>query len=355
MNPKNNIVFLVPGFPQNEDDTACIPALQNYVLYYAKQFPDSKITIISFQYPFNKRAYKWNGIEVYSMGRKNRKLLRLFDWLKVIYFFTRLHSAGNFRIIHSFWLGECSFIGQILSFIFNIPQVASIMGQDAKPGNHYLRLLKYSRLTVTTPSANASRFFREATGKNVNTVIPFGLDREQVPINDRNTKREIDVLGAGSLIPVKNYSLFLEIISVLAKEFPELKAVLIGDGVEKEYLEQKIDGLGLHSNVTLTGSLPRREVFKYMQQSKVFLHTSIYEGQGYVFMEALYCGLHVVCFNVGHTPPNKKICICTDKKEMIAKIKELLLLSNDYEPILLKSMNETVKDFNNIYRSLTGR
>jgi glycosyltransferase involved in cell wall biosynthesis len=86
-----------------------------------------------------------------------------------------------------------------------------------------------------------------------------------------------------------------------------------------------------------------------MLRSKILLHTSLFESQGYVFLEGLKCGLDVVCFNVGFLPESKKIHICGDKKEMTSTIKSLLSKDPDYSPSVPLTMSDTVSRFNDLY------
>ena len=72
MKSNNHIVFLVPGFPKDENDTTCIPALQLFVRNFNSVNPQLKINVIAFQYPYKKKGYSWNGIKVYSAGGKGK-------------------------------------------------------------------------------------------------------------------------------------------------------------------------------------------------------------------------------------------------------------------------------------------
>ncbi len=305
MSSKNRIVFFVPGFPQNEEDTTCIPALQLYVKYFHSINSCLNILVISFHYPFIRNEYFWNEINIYSAGGKNRgKISRLITWIRVIKYFIKIKYKFNIVGIHSFWLNECAFIGQLLSRIFHIPHVATIMGQDAKRSNKYLRFLYFPGITITSVSKFAADIFEKSINWKTANIIPFGIDNNNS--YSSNDNRNFDIIGVGSLIPLKNYNLFVEIIGELVKDFPTLKAVLIGDGELKHITEKNIFEKGLSKNIQLIGEIPRSRVLDYMMQSKIFLHTSSYESQGLVFLEALYCGLYVVSFNVGYLPRFKK-------------------------------------------------
>ncbi len=346
---KKNIVLLVPGFPKDEDDSVCIPALQQYALQLIRQFPDARLSVIAFQYPFTNGKYRWHGAEVYACGGNSRRRLgRIFTWLKAAIYFLRIHFGEHVSTIHSFWLEECAFCGQYLAKLLKIKHVATIMGQDARPGNIYLKHLDFQKMTVTCPSQFSADILKSAHGKTVQKIIPIGLDTGHFSPPE-SSNRDIDILGAGALISLKNYRLFVNIIADLIQNFPDLKSVIIGDGEEFNELSDMIKKRRLQKNIRLTGQLPRAAVIQYMYRSKIFLHPSTYESQGYVFPEALYCGMTIVSFPVGIAEPSDRFWVCNDEMEMHRIVKQLLTKKFDYQPLLLKAIDETVMEYWELY------
>ena len=53
----SHIVFLTPGFAESEKDSTTIPALQVYLKNLKKKLPKTKMTIITFQFPFINKVY----------------------------------------------------------------------------------------------------------------------------------------------------------------------------------------------------------------------------------------------------------------------------------------------------------
>lgn len=343
------IIFLVPGFPQNEEDTECIPLLQSYILYFARLNPAIKTAVITFQYPYFIKHYRWHGIDVYSAGGKNkRRLCRIFTWARVIYYFLRLHIRFEISVIHSFWLTECAWVGQWLAKAFKLKHVATIGGQDAKPTNRFLKALDFAEMRLTCWSKFSAEVFHHSTGHVINNIIPIGLDYHQFNTITVTSERTIDILGVGSLISIKNFALFIELVAALTNEFPNLSACIIGEGPQRPELEQLIQGHN-HRQIQLLGQLRRREVIHQMTQSKILLHTSFFESQGYVFMEALYCGMSVVSFDVGYLGQTAKAFPCKTKQEMLETLRDLLRRQLTYDRVLLKPLEETVTEFKSVY------
>lgn len=70
--------------------------------------------------------------------------------------------------------------------------------------------------------------------------------------------------------------------------------LVIGDGPQRQELEEEIENLGLDGNVTFLGTLPNEEIAAYHCASDLFLFASKSETQGIVLLEAMAGGSPVV-------------------------------------------------------------
>ncbi len=341
------VVLLVPGFPANEQDTTCIPFLQQFCKGFITVSPEVELRIISFQYPYKKGHYAWNGIEVYAAAGKGNKLNRITTWLRVFKEFSQIRKENDVVIINSFWMTECAFVGQWLSRFFKIKHVVYIAGQDALKTNRYLPFINFKNIKIIAMSENLVNEFYKSTAVKIEHIIPSGIDTSK--LKPTNEKRSIDILGVGALTQLKNYLLFAEIIKELKIDFPEIKACIIGKGEQGQTLMDYISNNNLENNLTLTGELSHTEVFTYMQKSKLFLHTSGYEGQSTVIMEALANGLTVVCFDIGRAHVEGKIWPCKNKEEMIEKLKELMAGKLTFEPFIQSTNMQMASAFLKVY------
>lgn len=324
-NETNTLIILTPGFPESEADTNCLPMQQSFVRSLKDNYPKLKIIVLSFQYPYFKKKYEWFGTAVISFNGKNKGgLARLLLRRKLNAALHEINSSNKITGIVSFWYGECAWVGKKFADKNNIKHFCWILGQDARKENTYP-----GRLHANAGELIAlSDFIQDEFEKNHHTrpqhVIPPGIDAKQ--FNNSEKEKDIDIIAAGSLIPLKQYENFVEIISEIKKRIPGIKAILIGDGPEKNKLQTLITKYALQSNITLTGELPHAEVLQWMQRTKVFLHPSCYEGFVMVCLEALYAGAKVISFV---RPMNKEIknwYHVNDIQEMFQKTMNLLSL-----------------------------
>lgn len=336
-------VILTPGFAASETDSTCIPMQQSFVQKIKEIYPELNIIILSFEYPFTKKEYTYHGIPVIPFSGKNKGgIFKLFLRQRVYRMLKEIRATSGIKGILSFWYGECAMVGKRFADKYGIKHYCWMWGQDARKSNKYIRNIKLDAEELIAFSEFLQDEFEKNHGARPQHVIPPGIDSHQ--FSQEIIQKDIDVFGAGSLIPLKQYEIFIEVVAELKKQIPGIKAVLAGDGPEKNRLETLISKYRLESTITLAGELPHPEVLQHMQRSKIFLHPSSFEGFGVVNIEALYSGCHVISFC---QPLKRKIeqwHIVKTKEEMFQKANSLLqsrLIK--FEKVVVNTIEETTK------------
>jgi glycosyltransferase involved in cell wall biosynthesis len=291
----NSLILLTPGFPINEADSACLPSIQVFVKNLQKNYPLLNIVIITFQYPFVEKKYIWNGIQVIGIGGANKgKLFRLRVWIKVWRILNGLKNQQHIIGILSLWLGECALLGKRFGKKYRIKYYTWLLGQDAKKNNRYKTLMRSEGSELIAISDSVAKTFKEHYGIRINNIVPIGIDESL--FTNRQTERDIDIMAAGSLIPLKQYDVFIDVVKQVKENVGKLKVLLCGEGPEKAKLHELLERYHLQDDVTLTGELPHAEILTNMQRAKIFLHTSSYEGFSTVCAEATAAGAYVISF-----------------------------------------------------------
>jgi phosphatidyl-myo-inositol dimannoside synthase len=80
----------------------------------------------------------------------------------------------------------------------------------------------------------------------------------------------------------------------LRVRFPELKYMIVGDGLDRARLEAKAEMLGLSNHVIFTGRIPESEKVDHYNLADAYVMPSYGEGFGIVFLEAAACGVPVI-------------------------------------------------------------
>lgn len=351
MKNHQTLVILSPGFPANEADSTCLPAQQALVRALNTEFPEVSIVVIALQYPFSENEYSWHGNRIIPLNGRNRnKLHRWLLWYKASAVLKTLTKNGNIAGVLSFWLDECAFIGAPFCKRKNIPHFTWLLGQDARPGNRYVKWLRPEPSSLIAMSDFLARTFHENYGIRPLHVIPNGIDPGLFASTP--TEKDIDIIGVGSLIPLKQFDVFIEVVKRLQSHLPDIKVLICGKGPEKEKLERSITQHNLQNNISLTGELKHSEVLSLLQRSKVMLHTSEYEGFSGACLEALYAGAHVISFFSPQDAWIRHWHITETENEMTELASEILQSdATDYKPVLPYKMSDTAKSIMQLFHA----
>jgi glycosyltransferase involved in cell wall biosynthesis len=347
-NKEKTFVILSPGFAASETDTSCLPMQQSFVKNLSTLYPAIEIIVLSFQYPFQKHTYKWFGATVMSFGGKNKAgVSKFFMRRQINKVLQKLNAQKDIVGILSFWLGECASIGKKFATKSGIRHYCWLLGQDARKNNSYVKHLYPAFDEMIALSEFLQDEFERNHGIRPFAVIPPGIE---CVVNE--TSRDIDLLAVGSLITLKQFEIFIESVAAIKQKIPEIKAMLVGEGIEKNALINLIELHQIKENVSLVGKLDHNEVVSLMQRSKVLLHPSSYEGYSGVCQEALSCGTHVISFCRAMNKEIRQWHIVKSKNDMVEKAITLLQnKSTAYQPVNFPSMKTTARQMMDLYLS----
>lgn len=99
------------------------------------------------------------------------------------------------------------------------------------------------------------------------------------------------VLSIGRLVPQKDYPTLIRAFALVLGEL-DARLVILGEGRDRDKLEEMIRGLGLSDRVALPGFV--ENPFACLARSAVFVLSSAWEGFGNVLVEALALGVPIV-------------------------------------------------------------
>lgn len=341
------ILWITPGFAAAELDYNCIPPMQLLAQELMRQGID--LHIVTLEYPFRSKPYRWHGATVYPCNGRNRRWLKGRTlWRAMRLSENILKSTQSGVVIHSFWLGWASGLGERLSHRHGVPHFTTLMGQDVLPGNRKFMLgldaARMSRLAAVSEFQNG--VFEKNTGLRAGHIIPWGVDESEIPAF-LPPERPLDVLGVGSLVPVKNWEKWLNVLALAIRERPGLKAELIGDGADHAKLERLSEQLGLVNNVRFAGNMPRPEVLTRMREAKVLLHTARYESFGYVLAEAAMNGCQVLGTPVGVVSEFGKTA--EKEAELAGLLLDMLKQGIPNQSFVLATMRQTAEAYLQVY------
>ncbi len=126
-------------------------------------------------------------------------------------------------------------------------------------------------------------------------VIPSKMMEASIPPPDhpwfKGREKTPVILGVGELCMRKDFSTLIRAFSILRKKM-DLRLVILGKGNMREELKRLANELKVGEFVDLAGF--KKDPYPYMAHSKVFVLSSLWEGLGFVLIEALAMGTPVV-------------------------------------------------------------
>src|SRR5919197_162399 len=143
--------------------------------------------------------------------------------------------------------------------------------------------------TVTIPNGVDLRCFASPNGSDCRS-----MRRSLDPGSD-----EAVILCVSRLVPRKRIDILLDAFSLVLKEHPSCKCLIVGSGPSEEELRAKSMELGLSASVSFAGFA--EDVRPYFEMSDIYVSSSDKEGLGVSIIEAMAYKLPCIVTNIpGH-------------------------------------------------------
>ena len=194
-----------------------------------------------------------------------------------------------------------------------IPMVTTLHGTDITlVGSHpfYKPAVTFS-INNSDAVTSVSQSLKDDTLRLFNIkkeieVVPNFIDTKKYENLYSNCERELIAFQNEKIIThisnirkVKRVDDVIEIFDRIQKKIPA-KLVIVGDGPEKESLENLCKKKGIDEKVLFVGN--SHEVDKILCFSDLFILPSEHESFGLVALEAMVCGVPVISSNAGGLP-----------------------------------------------------
>ncbi|NOZ04290.1 MAG: glycosyltransferase [FCB group bacterium] len=277
------VKIFAPTYPQPWADPEDGSVFRCPVLFYTRLDHFPVVNIFSRKID---RAFKTFGCDLvhvhqpFWVGKKGIRLARKYGIPVVFTYHTRLERYTHYIPLPGTALKN-------LAAHFLIKRFANKCNAIITPTSsteEYLRNLGVSALIETIPTGINLADYTHWTPEQIQDLrCQYAAPGERLLISVSRMAKEknIDFLIDG-LAKVKNRT-----------NIP-FKCLLVGDGPERERLEEKVAGLGIADRVIFTGNMTPREVVRWYLAADFFVFASTSETQGMVLLEAMAGGCPVV-------------------------------------------------------------
>lgn len=120
-------------------------------------------------------------------------------------------------------------------------------------------------------------------------------------VEELNIKRkERLIIAVGRLVDQKDYPTLLKAFKIIASSKVNVRLIILGKGPLKKELKTYCEKLNIKNNVLFLGF--KKNPYKYMKKSDLFVLSSKWEGFGHVIVEAMVTGTPVISTNCNSGP-----------------------------------------------------
>lgn len=325
--------------------------LLNKCLFYYRKDKGKVHTITTFfkmivrNFPHLDYGLLLQSLNFFKYGKDALLLNRFFE----AQFFI---PQNNFDLIHVHFADNALPIVNLFKEkrIKKIPLIVSFHGYDLRPDllNSYITTYKYLFNYTEEFTVNGPYLYSLLTSihkKENISILQESLDTNKFTRNRINKEENstLKIIFCGRLIPFKAPNLTVDIIDELVnkRNYKNICLHIIGDGILRKEIEEKIQEKNLDRYIKILGALTQETVFDEFNTADIFLLPGIHEPgtnraetQGLVIQEAQSMQLPVVVSDAG----GMKDGLLDNITGFVVKEKDVIGFADKLE-LLIKSPN----------------
>jgi glycosyltransferase involved in cell wall biosynthesis len=225
-----------------------------------------------------------------------------------------LLKTERYDVINTHFALPSGPVGDALASFAHIPNVLTVHGGDlydpskfTSPHRHLLL-----RAWVRHLLQRADRVVGQSTNTlgNVRNFYNLGLEGTRIPLGIKRPPEgsasrqdygfrpdEVLLVSVGRLVPRKATAQLIAMMDTLRNENARL--LVLGSGPLEQALKKEAAERQLSDKVRFMGFVEEKEKFQILRMADIYVSTSQHEGFGLVFLEAMACGLPVICYDYG--------------------------------------------------------
>lgn len=245
------------------------------------------------------------GWQVLLTSRKVNRIARLVDMLSTIYLHRSAYRAAQVDVFSGAAFVWAEWSENLLNLL-KIPVILTLHGGDlpsfAARHKRQVRRLLNSAAVVTTPSGYL--FERMRSDRESLVLLPNAIDIAAYCARVRRNPRP-HLVWLRAFHAIYNPSLAVQVLAILAKDFPDTHLAMVGPDKKDGSLEKtRAEGerLGVGDCISIRGGVPKDQVSSELDQGDIFLNTTNVDNTPVSVMEAMACGLCIISTSVGGIP-----------------------------------------------------
>lgn len=330
---------------------------------------------------------KTNLILVSEMRRGINPFLDLMALWKLY----RIIKKGRYHIVHTH-ISKAGVLGRIAARLAKTPIVihtlhgllfhdsqtwlVNRLGRTVKKiceplTDHFISVSKIiSEKAVAAGIGTPEKFTTVYSGMELDWFINGEFDAAEIRRKLGIPENCLVIGKIARLVSAKGHKYLLDAAPEIISRFPNVRFLLLGDGVLNEHLQKRVEQCGMSKNFIFAGLVERKKIPKILSIMDIVVHTSVKEGLARILPQSLAMGKPCVSYNIDGAPEviiNNKtgfLVEINDKAGLIEAISNLI-----ESPDLRKRMGENgrqlvdpqfrtetmVRDIAKVYKMLLSR
>lgn len=180
---------------------------------------------------------------------------------------------------------------------------------------------------------DAKKYFKDIIKMKNQVVILNPVDEKTLVKPKSDAERKNIVVTVGRLEAQKNHEMLIRAFGETLKGVEHNFVLKIyGEGSRREFLQGLINKLGLQDKVFLEGQVD--DVVSKLNEAKIFVLSSHYEGMPNALIEAMAMGLACIATD----------CPCGGPRTLIRNGENGVLVRNEGEKELARALSDLIKD-----------
>lgn len=310
------VILIQPKYAVNSDlsiENCCIITFKNSLLYKISKMPKIGFFILKYLKLYNYYYYK-------KMAKEYLKQ----EKISIIY----AYEINGVKAAKS------------ISRKNNVPLITRFQGtilcnkkktliNQIRYSDHYYALKQKADLCImTNDGTQGDRVLKELNNESDKILfLRNGVDIPKHEVNENITseiKKSLEIksyslITVSRLVKWKRVDRAIMLVKWLVNYYPDIKLIIVGDGVERINLESLVHNNNLTNNVLFAGSIEHDNVLNYISAADVFLSFYDLSNVGNPLLEAMMLSKPIVTLDVGDT----KTIISHNKNGLIYNINDI--------------------------------
>lgn len=275
--------------------------------YASHEDSEPGITVVKIADPFTKTCLAYTRLYM---------LLFYFPIIYPLFIYHAIRIAKRRNVVmvccHSYYL---AFVGYILAKIFKAKYVSKFYGIGTPSAPGHPDIVRKSAFwypsdlyIITDDGSNGYEYaLKRGVSPDKIAFLRNGIDKPDTLERDDRLYKELApnneklLLSVSRLVSSKNVDKIIDAFHEVSETLPNIRLVIVGDGLKRKELETKASDLGISQRISFIGAIYHKDVFRYQSVADIFISMNNISSLSNPVYEAMSCGKCVIALDRGDT------------------------------------------------------